>query len=94
MRKYLKAVRHRDKIVKIKSMKGLKMESIKVKRQRRIDNERISKHHPFYVVALIKEKFGKFSKYRDGGADHSKSYVFYQSKLAILLKSLSSYHSD
>ena len=62
---------YREKIIKQKAMKGLKKESIKVKRERRIAKERIAKSHPFYVVALIKERFGKFSRYRDGDCNHS-----------------------
>jgi hypothetical protein len=97
--KVVRARRYREQIVKIKAMMGLKLNWLRGLEGKRLLRPKIKRRHPFYVVALIKERFGSFRGYvRASQGQHCASISDRLSlnlgKLSVLLKSLSSLHSD
>jgi len=97
--KVVRARRYREQIVKIKGMMGLKLNWLRGIEGKKVLRPKIKKGHPFYVVAMIKERFGSFRGYvRASQGQHCASpsdrLSFNLGKLSVLLKSLSSLHSD
>jgi hypothetical protein len=91
--------RYREQIVKIKAMMGLKLNWLRGQEGKRMLRPKIKKSHPFYVVAMIKERFGSFRGYVRASqgqycASSSERLSLDLGKLSILLKSLSSLHSE
>ena len=95
----MRARRYREQIVKIKGMMGLKLNWLRGLEGKRMIRPKIKKSHPFYVVAMIKERFGSFRGYVRASqgqycASSSERLSLDLGKLSILLKSLSSLHSE
>lgn len=97
--KVARARRYREQIVKIKGMMGLKLNWVRGIEAKKLLRPKIKRGHPFYVVAMIKERFGSFRGYvRASQAQHCASpsdlLSFNLGKLSVLLKSLSLLHSE
>jgi hypothetical protein len=97
--KVARARRYREQIVKIKGMMGLKLNWLRGLEGKKVLRPKIKRGHPFYVVAMIKERFGSFRGYVQASqgqhcASPSDRLSFNLGKLSVLLKSLSSLHSD
>jgi hypothetical protein len=95
--KWSMAVKYREHILKLKVLMSLKINSLQIKSERKTMRVKITSKHPFYVVALIKKKFGKRLREFIDARDNRKSSAlrsvhFEQSRLWVLARSLSSQH--